>query len=309
MSSAKTKKSLLFTGTVLVCAMLSLYFVNRQFVTSDPGAQSQQDHTPAPVITDPALPDSNKNQLGAQWDWNNFESLKNSKNNIDTSNSEHNVQFDVVAIFDALQAIELDQDGNVIPDPAALNSLQTLFDNSNFVWNETLLAEIQGLVMTGLPGTAGEQTVEVIGNYYEFFQAKQQINTLYNANSAYKHSREYYDELKALREMYLGQEVATRLFEKEDAEAEYMFAALALESDTALSAEQKQARQAELAARYLASTPDIPNWESRYAQYQREKQQILNSDLSDRDKQTQITQLAHQHFSAQEINTLPESTL
>ncbi|MCW8195790.1 hypothetical protein F6455_13430 [Proteobacteria bacterium 005FR1] len=238
--------------------------------------------------------------VGTEWQWDNFPERK-------YANGEHAKQqntsapFDVPFIYDALQDVRLDEQGNVVVDDEALKALDETLKFSGLDLSPAALNELQELIRIGLPGSAGVQTADIVGNYYRFLQAEKEFNELYRSPGMNVDLEAGYEELVALRELYLGADVASELFEKQDRDGRYMLQSMLLERDESLSAEEKQARQEQLSSRFHSPAPQLPRWEERYRLFQYEQQAILESAVSDAEKQRQTDLLLQQHFDTDEI--------
>jgi lipase chaperone LimK len=101
--------------------------------------------------------------------------------------------------------------------------------------------------------------------------------------------------------LYLGSDTSTKLFSTSDANANYMFDMLEIEQATDLSDEEKQQKRLEIVNQHAEETIDISNWNERHNVFLVAKQNILQASISDQQKQTQLTELMHQHFSHEEI--------
>lgn len=253
---------------------------------------------PQPVVS--AVPD--RNTVAAQWDWSRFENADSADSG--AGNSEPlSGQFDVPTIYQTLSRIRLDESGNLILDQVVLQALNRALDYAGIEWTEAKLSEFQGIVAAGLPGVAGEQAVRIIGDYYDYLQAKQEWFELVGGTGADSDPVAGFDVLVELRRTYLGEEVAGKLFAQEEAEARYMIQSMGLAADGELDEQEKQRRQQALHEAFVNRAPDIPDWELRYQQFVADKSRILQSGLGEQEAQQQVAELLNQHF------TLPEQAL
>lgn len=243
--------------------------------------------------------------VGTEWQWDNF-SDEAEANGEHAEQQSASVPFDVPFIYEALQDVRLDAQGNVVVDDEALKALDETLKFSNLDLNPAALEELQELIRIGLPGSAGEQTAKIVGNYYRFLQAEKEFNELYRNPGMDGDLQAGYEELVALRELYLGADVASKLFEKQDRDARYMLESMLLARDDSLSPEEKQARQEQLSASFHSQAPELPRWEERYRLFEHEEQAIVESTLSEEEKQRQRDLLLRQHFGPDEISAVKD---
>jgi len=208
------------------------------------------------------LQDQNTDTIAYQWQWENFTKTKPAPDATD-ENSEVNesrptgeMPYDAVAVYRVLQSIKLDENGRVVPDQTAMQALEKGYSELGPNLSPEAMSELQELIRVGLPGPAGEEAARILENYYRFRAAETEFNQLRAAQAGSNGPMgnqlptvDSYEELVALRRSYLGKEIADSLFAVEDAQARHMFAAIAIQQDADLTAEEKQARQAALQAR------------------------------------------------------------
>ncbi|RLU01075.1 lipase secretion chaperone [Ketobacter sp.] len=229
--------------------------------------------------------------IAASWDWSNIQA---------NSTAAAAPVFDVEAIYRTLQRVRLDESGHLILDPVALQALNQALDYSGVDWTEANLKTFQDIVQQGLPATAGEQAVQLIGDFHQYLNAKQQwLELMGDADSMADHMAGF-EALVELRRTYLGEEVARQLFAQEEAEARYMIQSMAMASDLALSTEDKRRRQQSLHQALSERVPAIPDWEARYQYYAAEKARLLQSGLPPADVQQQMNELLDRHFTLAE---------
>ncbi len=204
------------------------------------------------------------NTVAYQWQWENFtddESVAALKPTGDSDSEEESsppagdVPYDVVAIYDILQGIQLDQDGRLVPDQTAKQALEKGFADLGPDLSPESMAELQDLIRTGLPGEAGEEAAILLENYFQFRRAEEEFNR-YLPKDGQLPSIESYEKIVQLRYSFMSPEVVDQLFVVEDTQARHMLAVMALHQNTELSEEEKaaqgQALQEELNDRLLA---------------------------------------------------------
>jgi lipase chaperone LimK len=249
--------------------------------------------------------------IATAWQW----SLdnKNASKAITANNSNKTLPFTAKFVYEALKAVKLDEDGNVIHDHDALLSLdEALLRIQNKLDRESLNI-LQAIIKDGLPGKAGEQTAQIVGDYYNYLEAKDEFSRTsdiitessgHETVNAVEKDQLLYAELKSLRDLHLGNEVSNGLFRITDSDAQYMFASMKLDVDESLSAEEKAQQRLEIEALHMQRSINITNWPDRYRAFQDTKQRIISASLNDEEKQRQITELLNSHFNANELKRI-----
>ncbi|OUS39966.1 hypothetical protein A9R00_08435 [Oleispira antarctica] len=243
---------------------------------------------------------SNDKTIATAWQW---ESPTNTDKEISSS------IFSEKAVYSALQRVRLDSQNNVIVDHEALIALNATLDDSRLQLDEQALSELQLIIKQGLPGNAGDDVAKIVTDYYHYLAASKEFNAIYEAdystaevieNTIEDHEANY-RELIALRELYLGNDTANKLFSTSDANAAYMFDMLKIAQASNLSNEEKQQQSAEIIERHSQQTTPISNWNQRHTDFLASKKNILSASIDDEEKQMQLTELMHQHFNSEEL--------
>ena len=243
---------------------------------------------------------SNDKTIATAWQWEESASTPEEKNL---------PLFSEESVYSALQRVRLDSQNNVIVDHEALIALNATLDDSRLQLDEQALSELQLIIKQGLPGNAGDDVAKIVTDYYHYLAASKEFNAIYEAdystaevieNTIEDHEANY-RELIALRELYLGNDTANKLFSTSDANAAYMFDMLKIEQANNLSNEEKQQQSAEIVERHNQQTIPISNWNQRHADFLASKQNILSASIDDEEKQMQLTELMHQHFNSEEL--------
>mgnify|MGYP006083985503 CR=1 FL=1 len=243
---------------------------------------------------------SNDKTIATAWQWEESASTPEEKNL---------PLFSEESVYSALQRVRLDSQNNVIVDHEALIALNATLDDSRLQLDEQALSELQLIIKQGLPGNAGDDVAKIVTDYYHYLTASKEFNAIYEAdystaevieNTIEDHEANY-RELIALRELYLGNDTANKLFSTSDANAAYMFDMLKIEQANNLSNEEKQQQSAEIVERHNQQTIPISNWNQRHADFLASKQNILSASIDDEEKQMQLTELMHQHFNSEEL--------
>ncbi|MCH2189821.1 MAG: hypothetical protein MK188_02710 [Gammaproteobacteria bacterium] len=157
------------------------------------------------------------------------------------------------SVHDALQQVKIDENGDVIMDHEALVSLDEALERIYNRLDAESMLQLEDLIKGALPGKTGIQTAELVRNYQQFLQAKEQF---YQVNSSEPQATQtvksiesdqlLYAELQALREIHLGADAVASLFYESDVNAEYMFESIKLGLQSGLSDEEISARRIEI---------------------------------------------------------------
>jgi lipase chaperone LimK len=257
------------------------------------------------------------------------------------------------AVEDALMMAKLNNFGALILDEQALISLNLVVSRLPENLTPQDIQKIQQIIMQALPGEAGEQVAEVLANYYSFKQAEKEWLKNGMKATSLQAAMVQLENIITLRRDYLGQEVANKLFSRQQQQASFALQKIAIQQNSNLSEHEKENN---LAALKLESNNTIPTqtdsqnfavnqlnnevqamrlagatqsdiqtkrievlgeqaatqveamelqkqqWHNRYQQYQDEKQYILDSAMSEIDKQQQIETLLSTHYSRDELD-------
>ena len=297
--STASKRISIILGIVVLAVLLVIAFANFLKPSPEPGSAS--------VATEPSSSAQNNTEkagtVAAIWQW---QTLADTAEEREQPNNMNTIPFSADALYEALQNVRIDDNGDVVLDNEALEALNRTLQYGEVELNSQNLADLQELIKVGVPGKAGEQTAEIVVDYYRYLEAEDEFNALYEqqgspadaGNEAYA---QQYEELKALRALYLGQDVAAELFATADASARYMFEAQQLEADPTLSADDKAERLKTLNDRLIDATVPVDNWRQRYSDFLLEKQRIMDAGLADQEKKVQIERLMQQHFNPDEL--------
>ena len=255
-------------------------------------------------------------------------------------------------VEDALMMAKLDNVGALILDEQALASLNLVVSRLPDNLTAQDIQKIQKLIKQAQPGEAGEQVAQVLGDYYAFKQAEKEWLKSGVASNSLQAAIDQLEKITAMRQDYLGQAVADKLFLGQQQQASLSLQKMAIQQDTELSAQQKDSELALLNVSYgntspaLNETGDVQvqqlnsdvqsmrlagathsdihamrvevlgeqaasqvaameqqqqQWDSRYQSYSQEKQHILDSALTETDKQQQIEALLSMHYSSDEL--------
>lgn len=287
-----------WSGTGMVCILLILYLGYGW-----PGNTAPEPSTltsPAASRPAPAPESPDSGTVAAAWQWPD-DPADSDETAIAT---EDDIPFNADGLYEALQNVRIDANGDVILDAEALNALNRTLQHGAVELSEQNLADLRELIQVGLPGKAGEQTARVVTDYYQYLGAQEEFNDMYEthpteATDVADFERQY-EELQALRKLYLGKEVAEQLFAEADAGARYMLDVRKIESDPGLTEEEKARELEALNTRLQNDTIAVDNLSERRAGFQEERQRILDAGLSEAEKQAQVKALLEQHFEPAE---------
>jgi lipase chaperone LimK len=308
---AKSKNSSTKRNAIYTLVLLAGALVIALFLFQEPDVQVADEVGVEPV--QPALAENplKEDTIANAWQWEadaEDSALELEDQELDAEEDDYKATSDLPfteeSVYQALQAVKIDSAGSIILDDDALNALNTALDHDEMQLDSEAIGELQTIIKNGLPGAAGEQTAQIVADYYQYLGAKNEFNEVYeptNDESQYIENYEsQYEELTSLRELYLGSEVSSKLFAISDANARYMFETKKLEANTSLSEEEKKQEQAKLVARHAEETTNVNDWKERYQAFLNEKQYIVNAAISDDEKLVQITELMNEHFSSEE---------
>lgn len=242
--------------------------------------------------------------IGNEWQWSKKDAIDHSSETI------AGLPFTSDSVYRALQAVKLDENGNVILDHDALLSLDEALERIHNKLDSESLSVLLELIKKALPGKAGEQTAELVGNYYNYLQAKQEFSQINEAmadtnneltEESIKANQELYSELQDLREVHIGNEATKTLFRISDANAQYMFDSMKLEANNDLTAEEKQQRREEIKERHIGLSINIADWPERYKTFKKQRQQILDLELGAQQQSEELETLLQKSFSHEEL--------
>jgi len=251
------KKIVIVLSLIGVAIVASGFLIKQSTSENAATRESSTVSATTPAVESETNPASSKEvtTLATQWRW---QSTEQAKKKAELSTGSETLLFTPQSVHDALQAVKVDQNGDIILDHDALISLDEALERIyNRLDGESLL-DLQDLIENALPGKVGQQTAKLVGDYQSFLQAKEEFSLIHESAgrpyseptvASIQSDQALYDELKSLRELHLGRDTAGSLFEVSDANAEYFFDSLLLETDSSLTPEQKAQRRQEIQAR------------------------------------------------------------
>lgn len=251
---------------------------------------------------------SSKPTIATAWQWHHTDKEDKIKT---TSNVA--LPFTVESVYTALQAVKLDQDGNIILDHDALLSLDETLERIHNKLDSQSLGLLQELIRKALPGKAGVQTAKIVADYYQYLQAKDEFGQINEAMAdtnndgtleSIQSDEALYAELQAIREVHIGEEATRRLFRISDSNAQYMFDSMKLESNSNLAPEEREKRRREIAERHRELSINITDWPIRYQAFMKDKRDIISGPFEKQEKRKQLQALLRKHFDEQELKRI-----
>lgn len=249
--------------------------------------------------------------VASEWQW------QQMKQNINKSqlraDNKDSLPFTEESIYNALQAVKFDENGNIILDHDALISLDEALERIHNKLDSETLSILQDIIRQALPGLSGEQTAKIVGDYYVFLEAKEEFSNMAeglsdeNAEptlSSLENDESLYAELQSLRQVHLGSEATDSLFRVSDANAKFMFDSMKLGLDTSLTPQQREQQQQQIEAQHQAQSINVADWPARYQAFMTAKQSITSASIDDDEKRAQIAQLLRQYFNHDELKEI-----
>jgi lipase chaperone LimK len=289
--------------TVFIGAIIVTIFLNQTAVKSDDS--NTANNPERPQLTNKPL------TIATQWQW---KETNGQLNNAQVSSDRWaTIPFTAESIYNALQAVKFDENGDVILDHDALISLDEALERIHNKLDSEMLGILQNLIKQNLQGKGGEQTAKIVGDYYQFLEAKEEFSkmdeVLSNANAeltvgSLENDQALYAELQSLREVHLGSDATDSLFRVSDANAQYMFESMKLEIDPHLTPEQKVQSGLEIKAQHVAESINVTDWPARYQAFLTAKLNITTASIDDDEKHQQVAQLLTQHFTHDELKRI-----
>lgn len=250
------KTRLTIIGLIILIAVVTFIGVNR--LTSESSNIATENSSPSKPVSKSSISNATSTStIASHWQW--PETLQPETQLLSKSNNESSLPFSNQSVYDALQAIKIDDNGDIVLDHDALISLDEALERIQNKLDASTLLTLQDMIMEALPGSAGKQTAQLVGDYHNFLQAQEEFNQINSQPTGSETEQTLesidsdaalYAELQALRAVYLGAETTERLFKVSDANAHYMFDSIKLGLDTSLTAEDVAARRQQIEARH-----------------------------------------------------------
>lgn len=254
---------------------------------------------------------SGKPTIASKWQWG--ETSKQTDQSSTLSSDSNELPFTPVSVYEALRAVKVDSDSNIILDHDALISLDEALERIHGQLDSELLDSLLNLIKQSLPGKTGVQTAKIVEDYTLFLGAKEEFSRINEelgdvneelTMESVENDEALYAELQALREVHLGSGTTNSLFRVSDANARFMFDIMKLEQNSDLMPEEREKRQQEIEARHIEQSINITNWPSRYNAFLQAKRNIINASIGEDEKRRQLTALLTQHFDVDELERI-----
>ena len=188
------------------------------------------------------------NNIAKAWDWDNFpeEDIRSSLDNLQ-NNSRNKTPYaiDVIALYDTLGQVTLDNNGNIVIDDKVREALERAFFSPQRRMDSDDLEKIQDLIRIELPGIAGEQTAQIVADYQRYQKAKHHLNATAAVTDTTSALYQF-EQIVALREAHLGVELSQQLYGQEHANTKFLLDSMQIQADSSLSDNEKKYRQSQL---------------------------------------------------------------
>lgn len=292
----RSPKLVLCVGSIVVGAVAGVWFAQTHHSKNSDGVAVTE--RPDRVQPNAELP-----TLGSAWDWDAL-GRGNAAGSQGTTPTETvdlaSAPFDIEVVHQYLEQIRLDEDGGLRLDDTTRRALEQALTNDNLRLHGAEFHKLKSIIEAALPGRVGQETAEIVEDYYAYLQTEEQYRRKY-PYTADTDPLQDYEALVSLRGVALGWDVADQLFFKADNDARYMIESFKLAQSDQLSDEERHARQAELADRYYQSRPPIEGWDDRLAIIERERSALVQNDgeLSPYQRET-LTRIVQAQFTPDE---------
>jgi len=242
---------------VLVIALLAISIANKNSTTEsrNNGSQDKASGTKSSQqpIEGAVSADSPSNTIATQWQG----PRDRDQHDLDaTAAEDESLPFTEQSVYDSLQAVKVDENGNIILDHDALISLDEALERIHNRLDSESLLKLQDIIRDALPGKTGEQTAQVVEDYQRFLGAQEEFSQMHQGSvsnvqtlNSLDNDQALYRELQNLREIHLGTESTASLFHDSDANAEFMFDSLRLGLEQHLTPEEIESRRREIQQR------------------------------------------------------------
>lgn len=249
-----------------------------------------------------------KGTVGEQWNWDNMKKHEQKKAPASSdvkedAGSEGEFPFSAEEIYNALQQIRMDEQGNIVIDHILLWSLNDAITTSLTPQN---IADLKELIQLGLPGVAGEQTAELVGKFYDFINARKEYEDMLQAQKEPDmdaHAKQQ-QEVLTMREMYLGAETSHKLFAKSDADTAYMVGAMSLHANNELNEDQKKEAIKAINEKYIEQSMSAMYLNDKYALYLQRKAEIQAQGGDEESIEQALNDAKQEIFSRRELTEI-----
>ncbi|GAB1258857.1 hypothetical protein NBRC116494_33590 [Aurantivibrio plasticivorans] len=272
-----------------------------------------REDTDESLMLETSATESKTETIESVWQWSSNEALREyaatQQGGAQGLDARVAATIDEQRIVKALGDVRIDHYGNVVVDEVGLQALYQTIGYSAVTMSQQQRDYVSQVIRDGLPSPAAEQVVDIVGNFFEYLQAKSQLETVYpNVTDPVTLSIKL-DDLQTLRQMYFGGSVAEKLFKRQHVQEQYMLENLRITSDTSVSEDEKQRQREQAQKHFLTRDYGITNWLSRRDIFLQQKADILNSSLSSAEQAQQIEWLFDASFSVEEQQAIAAENL
>lgn len=295
------------TSTLIIVIVAAFAAVIGSMLWLNKNNATQVDST-APSQAPAQYVEPEKDTVGAQWNWDNMKKHEQKKapasNDVkEDAGSEGEFPFSAEEIYNALQQIRMDEQGNIVIDHILLWSLNDAITTSLTPQN---IADLKELIQLGLPGVAGEQTAELVGKFYDFINARKEYEDMLQAQKEPDmddHAKQQ-QEMITMREMYLGAETSHKLFAKSDADTAYMVGAMSLHANKEMTEDQKKEAIKAINEKYIEQSMSAMYLNEKYALYLQRKAEIQAQGGDEESIEQALNDAKQEIFSRRELTEI-----
>lgn len=255
------------TAVLIIVAAVATITIMRTKNTDDKSLSASQTNVKQATNAQ-SIAANGPSTIASQWLWQETNKQAKQANSSTEINNDEPLPFTPQSVYDALQAVKVDENGDIIRDHGALISLDEALERIHNRLNSDSLFSLQDLIKGALPGKVGEQTAELVEDYYGFLEAKEEFSQIHEglANASAQQSaaslnsdQALYGELQVLRAIHLGRQATDSLFRVSDANAQFMFDSMQLGFENSLSPEEIATRRAEIQTRHQEQLGELDN--------------------------------------------------
>lgn len=248
--------------------------------------------------------------IGGQWNWDGVNMQRNKKTEASAKAGGVNgaeaddFPYTPEVIYQALEKVRLDKDGNLVIDHVTLAALIDALGSTSALLTDEHLAVLQEIIQVGLAGPAGEQAAELVGNFHEYLKANADLIALSPSEVTPAEHRKQYEEMQALRAIHLGDAVAKGLFAQTDTDSYYMMDSMEIETLPNLSKEEKAARQQAVVDKHIADTISLHGLEDKFQKYQHDRELIYANYPEGEEREQKVQEAKKENFTTEELNSI-----
>lgn len=302
MSQSNTILKVAVPGLIAAVAVVGaiLWSSSKQIPPAEDVVQAEAAPANQPVSKPDAM------TIGGQWNWDGVNMQRNKKAEASAKAGGINgaeaddFPYTPEVIYQALEKVRLDKDGNLVIDHVTLAALIDALGSTSALLSDEHLAVLQEIIQVGLAGQAGEQAAELVGNFHEYLKANADLIALNSSQLTPAEQRKQYEEMQALRAIHLGDAVAKGLFAQTDTESYYMMDSMEIETLPDLSKEEKAARQQAVVDRHIAETISLHGLDDKYQKFLQARELIYASYPEGEEREQKVQAAKEESFTAEE---------